>query len=309
MYRVAAGSLGFSCDEQEILRRVNRLRSDGVIRRLGAVFDSRSLGYASTLVAGRVPPERLDEVAATVSQLPGVTHNYRREHARNLWFTLTARSEREISEILDDLRRRTGIASFDSLPALAVYKIRVNFAMGPDGASSDSRAVPAASGPPEHLDEQQEQLVRLLQEDLSGALRPFDDVARKLGWPLDRVLEQIDAWRACGVIRRFGAVVQHRRLGFEANGMAAFDVPPDRIDEVGRRLAERPEISHCYRRPALEDFPYNLFAMIPGRSADDVREVATQAAERLALSDYDVLFSTAEYKKESMRYFTEPCGR
>ena len=79
--------------------------------------------------------------------------------------------------------------------------------------------------------------------------------------------------------------------------------------KFGRRLAERPEISHCYRRPALEDFPYNLFAMIHGRSADEVREVATQAAERLALSDYDVLFSTAEYKKESMRYFTEPCGR
>ena len=306
-HQVLAERLGG--DEQEVLRRVSRLRSGGVIRRLGAVFDSRSLGYASTLVAGRVPPERLEEVAALVSQLPGVTHNYRREHARNLWFTLTARSDREISEILDDLRQRTGIAEFDSLPALAVYKIRVNFAMGPDGASADSPATPVASGPAEPLSEQQKQLVRLLQEDLPDTLRPFDEPARQLGWPLDRVLEQIDSWRARGVIRRFGAVVHHRRLGFDANGMAAFDVPPDRIDEAGRRLAERPEISHCYRRPALEDFPYNLFAMIHGRSVDEVRAVATQAAEEQGLPNFDVLFSTAEYKKESMRYFAEARDR
>ena len=306
-YEVLAGQLG--CSSQEVLDAVTRLHGRGVIRRLGAIFDSRSLGYASTLVAGRIPPERLDEVAAIVSELPGVTHNYRREHARNLWFTLTARSDDELSKIIDEIRQRTAIPDFQSLPALTVYKIRVDFPLGSAGGQSDGSPAPEATGPSRELTEEQKQLVRLLQGDLGPAARPFDEPARQLGWEVRRVLEQIDTWRSCGVIRRVGAAVRHHRLGFVANGMAVFDVPPDRIDEAGRRLAERPEISHCYRRPSMEDFPYELFAMVHAKSVEEVRALETEVAEEMHVGNYDVLFSIAEYKKQSMQYFMEPPER
>ena len=289
--------------EDEVIDRIARLRSSGLIRRIGAIFDSRRLGYASTLVAARIPAGRLEEVAAMVSELPGVTHNYGRRHDYNLWFTLTAESAEAIDAMLEELKRRTGINDFHSLPALAVYKIRVHFDL--DGKPPPPAQAPPA-GPAVRLNEQQRQLVRLLQDDLPPTSEPYDELARQLGWPVERVLEQIRQWLDAGVIRRIGAVVRHHRLGFAANGMAVFDVPDDRIDEAGRCLSGHAEVSHCYGRPALPDFPYTLFAMTHGRSVEEVTAAVARMAEQIGVDHFDVLFSDREFKKTSMKYFMEP---
>ena len=291
-------------DAEQVIGRVRRLRADGLIRRIGPVFDSARLGYVSTLVAARVPAERLVEVAALVTRLPGVTHNYRRLNAYNLWFTLTAGSVGELEGTLDDLRQQTGIRDFYSLPALAIYKTRVVFSL------SDEAPVPPAPHPgwvgdARGLDEGQKGLVRLIQDDLPVVPEPFAELARRLGWPTQRVLDQISEWLAAGVIRRFGAVVAHRRLGFQGNGMAVFRVPPERVDEAGRALARYPQVSHCYRRPPLPEWDYNLFAMVHGPAADDVGPLVARMAAELDVPDYDILFSTVEYKKTSMKYFCE----
>jgi len=294
----------FGMDGEEIIRRISRLQQAGVIRRVGAVFDSKSLGYVSTLVAAIVPPGRVDEVAAMVSEVPGVTHNYRREHSYNLWFTLTAESPRRQEDILEDLARRTGVQLL-SLPALAVYKIRATFGAVDAAASLACEVSAQAPRPREalNLDDEQKQLVRMLQESVPVTAKPFDRLADRLGWSGRRVIEQIDDWRRTGVIRRFGAVVDHHRLGFTANGMAVFRVPDNEIDAVGRRLAERPEISHCYRRRPLEGFDYNLYAMLHGRSARQVQSVVAEIARDIAPYEHTVLLSAGEYKKTSMKYF------
>ena len=295
-------------DADEIIRSISRMRHSGVIRRLGAIFDSRSLGYVSTLVAAQISSGRMAEVAKAVNALPGVTHNYQREHAYNLWFTLTAKSDQQLQSILDMLRQDTGIAGFYILPALAVYKIRVDFQLGQrPGGSADPAPGPATSRAtcPAEFTEDQKQLVRFLQEDLPLVRQPFDPAAGHMDWAARPAVAQINDWLARGVIRRFGAVVRHRRLGFEANGMAVFRIPPDRVDAVGRHLARCPDVSHCYRRPPLPDFPYNLFAMVHGRSRDQVRAVVNDMAEELGLSEYELLFSTVEHKKTSMKYFAQ----
>ncbi len=306
-YDVLAERLG--ADGGEVLARVGRLRSGGVIRRIGAVFDSRRLGYSSTLVAARTPPERVEEVARLVNQLPGVTHNYSRQHDYNLWFTLTAESAEQIDRTLADLRRQTGIEDFHSLPALTVYKIRVHFALGEDPSPAVVAPASPAAGPAVSLNvslnEQQKQLVRLLQDDLPVTPEPFARLAEQVGWPVERVLAQINEWMAAGVIRRLGVAVRHHRLGFAANGMAVFDMPADELDSAGRLLAERPEISHCYHRPPLADFPYNLFAMVHGQSQDEVTEIVDRLAGELKVGRFSVLFSHTEYKKTSMKYFVE----
>jgi len=291
-------------DAEAVMARISRLFEDGFIRRLGPVFDSGRLGYVSTLVASRVPPERLDEVAALVSRLPQVTHNYRREHDYNLWFTLTAESSGALERILEELKQRTRIADFYSLPALAVYKMRVAFSLGEE--IPDTAAV-ADGGAREgvRLDESQKELVRLLQDELPLVREPFAEIALRLGRPAQWVVKQISDWLEAGVIRRFGAVVYHHALGFRSNGMAVFRVPPDRINEAGRRLARYAEVTHCYRRGPLPDWKYNLFAMVHGRSEGEVERLVARAAAEIDVSDYDVLFSTAEYKKTSMRYFVE----
>ena len=291
-------------EPDSILARIARLRAGGMIRRLGPVLDSRRLGYASTLVAARIPKDRLDEVAALVSELPGVTHNYRREHLYDLWFTLTAESPETVERHIERLRRQTGIEEFHNLPALTVYKTRVNFRLSDDVPEPDvSPAVPSAAAVA--LDESQKALIRLLQDDLPLVREPFAEMAARLGWPVERVIGQIRDWLAEGVIRRFGAVVGHRHLGFVANGMAVFRVPPERIDEAGRRLARHPQVSHCYRRPSLPHWDYSLFAMVHGKSVGEVQEFVLGVAQELNLPEHEILFSTTEYKKTSMRYFVE----
>ena len=294
----------------EVINRIRRLRSTGVIRRLGAVFDSGRLGYASTLVAARVPADRLAKVAGLVSQLAGVTHNYCREHSYNLWFTLTADSTEQIDSTLEDLRRQTGIREFYSLPALAVYKIRVDFQLSelPAGKRHQEPAVGPAFEPDKkvHLNETQKQLVRLLQEDVPLVAEPFAKLAEGVDYSAEDIVQQISQWISAGLIRRFGAIVRHRQLGFAANGMAVFGVPEDRLAAVGHKLAEHSEISHCYHRPTLDNWNYNLFAMVHGRSEKQVRRFVERLAKQLDVSEYDVLFSIAEYKKTSMRYFLEP---
>ncbi len=301
-FDVLATRLGVGLDE--VLARIGHMQAEGLIRRIGPIFDSRRLGYVSTLVAARVPPERLAEIADRVSLLPGVTHNYSRQHAYNLWFTLTVPSARELERTLDGLRRETGIADFHSLPALAVYKILVQFDMA-DEPPRAPEPLPSSPGETASLTEEQKELVRLIQDGLPVEREPLATAAARLGWPVSRVVAQVREWLASGVIRRFGTVVRHHKLGYRANGMAVFRVPPERIDKAGRRLAKHKEVSHCYRRPPLPDFAYNLFAMIHGRSRETVRQLADHLAQEAGADEHDVLFSLAEFKKVSMRYFIE----
>ena len=291
-------------DPERIMARISRLYVKGFIRRIGPIFDSGRLGYVSTLVAARVSPERLDEVSALVSRLPEVTHNYRRKHVYNLWFTVTAESTEKIQRILDNLRQQTGINDFRSLPALAVYKTRVNFRLDEEFDAPEVDPGNRA-GEPVKLDESQKALVRLLGDDLPLVPEPFAELARRLGWLAQRVLEQISDWLEAGVIRRFGAAVHHRALGFRSNGMAVFCVPVDGIDAAGKHLARYTEVTHCYQRAPFRGWKYNLFAMVHGRSEDEVNRFVARAAAELELPDYTVLFSDTEYKKTSMRYFVE----
>ena len=299
-----------SVSPDEVINRIQRLRSAGIIRRLGPVFDSQRLGYVSTLVASRIPPERLAEVAELVNQLTGVTHNYRREHTYNLWFTLTADSTEQIDSILEGLRRQTGIREFYSLPALTVYKIRVDFQLTevPTGRKPQEPPVGPRFQPGKVVDvsETQKQLVRLLQEDLPLVPEPFAKLSEGVDFAAEDIVKQICEWLEEGVIRRFGAVVRHQRLGYQANGMAVFSVSAERIDDIGRGLAQQSEISHCYHRPTLNNWSYNLFAMVHGRSEKQVRKFVERLAKQLDVSEHEVLFSTAEYKKISMKYFLEP---
>ena len=124
-YRVLSERLGIT--EVEALDGVRRLTESGVIRKIGPSFNTRKLGHASTLVAARVPAERLDEVAGIVSSFPEVTHNYGRDSEYNLWFTLVCRNAEQIERTLEEIKSSTGISDIHALPAERVFKIRVNF--------------------------------------------------------------------------------------------------------------------------------------------------------------------------------------
>ncbi|MGE4263470.1 MAG: AsnC family transcriptional regulator [Desulfovibrio sp.] len=126
-YAVVGGQVGLT--ESEVLARVRRLKQEGVIRRMGANFGSRQLGWRSTLCGAEVPQERLDTFVAEVNKHPGVTHNYLRDHRFNVWFALIAPSTEAIEAVLADITANTGVEIMN-LPASKLFKIKVDFAMG-----------------------------------------------------------------------------------------------------------------------------------------------------------------------------------
>jgi len=127
-YAIVGEKVG--CSEEEAFRRIMAMKSAGVIRRIGGNFDSRKLGYVSTLVAMRVPEEAVHRVAALVSSYPQVTHNYQREGPLNLWFTLVAESAAELKRILEEIKSQAPEAELLNLPAKKVFKLRVRFDPG-----------------------------------------------------------------------------------------------------------------------------------------------------------------------------------
>ena len=124
-YRALAEELNVT--KEEIIKRLGRLKDAGIIRRLGAVFDSRRVGYKGTLCALKVPPERINEVAAVINGFRGVTHNYLRDHEFNMWFTVLAESRDKLETTIKNIREQTGIKDLLSLPAENVFKIGVHF--------------------------------------------------------------------------------------------------------------------------------------------------------------------------------------
>jgi DNA-binding Lrp family transcriptional regulator len=113
--------------EDEILDRVKRLKEDGVIRRIGGNFNSKKLNFTSTLCAAKVPEGKIDDFVKAVNRYPGVTHNYLRNHEYNIWFTFIAENMDIIDTAIDKISTLTGVTEIRNLPAVRMFKIKVDF--------------------------------------------------------------------------------------------------------------------------------------------------------------------------------------
>ena len=153
------------------------------------------------------------------------------------------------------------------------------------------------------IGEEERALLLIVQEGIPLAAEPYAEIARRLGTSEERVLAMVRSLLERGVIKRLCAVPNHYALGVTANGMAVWNVPNSRISETGRRLGQRPEVTHCYRRPRRRRWPYNLFAMVHGTSREEVLSKVAEISEEMGLAAYkhDVLFSTRLLKKQGMR--------
>jgi len=304
-YAELARDLG--CSPEDVWRSVAGLRRVGVIRRLGASFAAGPLGYLSTLVAARVAPGRIDDAAAAASAFPEVTHNYERDAAFNLWFTVIAADRARLEAILAAVRQVPGVEEVHELPARQHVKIRVEFAFDAGAAAAAQAPVPPADEPagPLALDALDRRTICLACGDLGPERQPFGAWAATLGIPEEDLLARLAAYRRAGAMRRFGAVLRHRAAGFTANGMSVWNVPGADSATLCARLAACPEVSHCYERPRFPGWPYNVFAMIHGHSRADCLALARSVAEGTGVKEYAVLFSLREFKKTSMIYFAE----
>ena len=148
-------------------------------------------------------------------------------------------------------------------------------------------------------------LIEAIQDGLPICAHPYAEIARQLECSEAEILGGIADLEAKDVLKRFGVVVKHRRLGYHANAMVVWNIADELVDAVGTRLAAEPSVTLCYQRPRqLPDWPYNLFTMVHGKERDAVLDVLTDIRERLAIAaDHEVLFSTKCFKQRGARYF------
>ncbi|MFQ5860589.1 MAG: AsnC family transcriptional regulator [Dehalococcoidia bacterium] len=303
-FRETGEMLGIS--EEEALGRVRRLKQRHIIRDINAIFDTRRLGYRSCLVAMSFTPERLHQGALSINRHPGVSHNYAREGSYyNLWFTLAVLPTESLEETVQRMAQATGAQEYRVLPTIRFFKIGVNFDMVQERGAAHQYYVPSQWDQPEPLTELEVQAVREFQEDLPLVLRPFDGMARRLGITLQELFDLARDFQRRGVMRRYSAVLHHRRAGFKFNAMGVWKVPPERSEEVGGVMATHSAVTHCYERPISPDFPYSHYTMLHATTRQGCVEAAREISEQTGITDYQLLYSTREYKKMRVRYFIE----
>jgi DNA-binding Lrp family transcriptional regulator len=299
--------LGIAGDE--VIRRIEALKRGRVIRQISAIFDTRVLGYESSLVAARIQAHKLGEGAKAINSHPGVSHNYERNNEFNLWYTVAVPPDSRLGleGTVDVLHRISGAEKTRILPTLKLFKIGVTLDMN-KGATAKKEAPQYGESDRESADknisEDDKAAIRALQEDVPLTPRPFDLWGRQVGLSYEELLERAYDLRDRKIMRRFSAVLYHRKAGFRANAMGVWSVPDERIDEVGNAFAHYQSVSHCYQRPTYEDWPYSVFSMVHGRSVEECENVLKAMAEETGLTDYTSLYSTREYKKTRVRYFT-----
>jgi DNA-binding Lrp family transcriptional regulator len=298
-------------DTEEVMTRTQRLLDQRIIREITPIFDTRALGYSSMLVAAKVDSENPHRAAQIINSHPGVSHNYLRTHEFNLWFTIATPPDSNLGleGTLDVLQDLTGASSIRQLPTLILFKINMNLEM--EGSTAELAAA-AEAAPPRELerqpyDERDVAVIRALQGPMEVSARPYDAAAAEVGFSTADLLEHLRGMVDRRLLRRVAAILYHRRAGFSANGMGVWRVPEERISEVGARMAAVRGVSHCYQRPTYEDWPYSVFTMAHGRSKEECDAILDGIAEEHDLHGPDraVLYSSTEFKKVRLHYFTD----
>lgn len=304
--------------EEEVIDLVADLKKKNVIRQISAIFDTRRLGYKTSLVAMQFSDDMLEAGAARINEHPGVSHNYGRTGHFNLWFTLAVGPDESLEDAIDQMGRETGALSWRLLPTKQFFKIGVNFDMVEkksnstenfllsEGSADDPDSKPKIDpdwDKAQELSDQDIAFIRELQEDVDLVSRPFDAMAERLDMSVSELFAYADDMIARKLMRRYSGVLHHRRAGFSANAMVVWRVPEERSEEVGLIMAASPHVTHCYERPTYDDWPYSHYTMIHAGTQEECEVIAEEIAEKAGISDRQLVYSTREYKKTRVRYF------
>jgi DNA-binding Lrp family transcriptional regulator len=301
-------ALGVS--EDEIITRMRALKAGKIVRQVSAIFDTKSLGYKSSLVAMRVDPSRISEAARIINEHPGVTHNYERNHEYNLWFTIAVPPTSDLEAVVQRIHEMTNAETTRVMYTLRLFKIGVNLDM------TGQRPADAQAAPEYHEEDRERArdftvsdldkvVIRQLQEDLPIESRPFQALAERIGLDEEQLFGIAKSLQERGFMRRIAAILYHRRAGFRANGMGVWAVSEDDVVRIGEQMGTFQNVSHCYRRPTYPDWPYNVFTMVHGQSTEQCEEVLRAISRTTGVTEYISLYSTREYKKVRLLFYTD----
>ena len=294
----------FNVSEDTILKRVKKLKEDKILRQTSAIFDTKRLGYKSSLVAFKVKEENINKAVEAINAHPGVSHNYLRDHDFNIWFTLAVAPDSKLSleDTVEILKKQSDADDSIILPTIKMFKISVK--MDTTGKAAKKERVKKHNHKSIELTPLDIEVIKELQKDIEIVSEPFLNITKKLNISYDELFNLAKKYQEAGVMRRFATILNHRKAGFNANAMSVWEAPEEKAEELGKKLASFSAVSHCYLRPKYPNWKYNLFAMVHAKTQDESNKIIEEMAKETGLNNYTKLYSTKEFKKVRIEYFS-----
>ena len=291
--------------EAEVLDILQEQKKAGIIRQTSAIFDTKRLGYISSLVAFKIRAEKIDAAVEILNSHPGISHNYERNHDFNIWFTMAVSPDSKLG--LDDtislLAKMTDSDDYIMLPTLKLFKINVK--LNTTGKDEKKESVKKVKHTDIDMSELHHKIVRMAQYDIDMVSEPFKNIIDELDITYDRFFEILSELQGAGVMRRFASILNHRKAGFNANAMVVWDIDEgEKGEAIGANAAEFSAVSHCYLRPKYENWPYNLFTMVHGKTKEETNSIIADMAKEIDSKSHMPLYSSREFKKVRIEYFT-----
>lgn len=301
-FEVIADELGMS--EDEVLAILQEQKRANVIRQTSAIFDTKRLGYISSLVAFKIAPEKISDAVKIINSHPGISHNYERNHDFNIWFTLAVapNSKLGLQKTVEVLAEATKADDFIILPTLKLFKINVK--LNTTGKDEKKEEVKRVQHKEIELTPLHHSIIRYAQNDIEFVQEPFKKMVEAIGIDYDTFFKALDELQEAGVMRRFASILNHRKAGFSANAMVVWDVDEANGEAIGEKAAAFSAVSHCYLRPKYPNWPYNLFTMVHGKSEDETNSIIEEMAAEIEAKSHMPLYSSREFKKVRIEYFT-----
>ena len=283
-------------DETEVLKRLSLLCSAGRISRIGATCAPNTVS-ASTLAAISATPNEIERVAAVIGAEPGVNHSYLREDTWNLWFVVTGPDREHVNATLARIEHISGHKVLD-LRLVRPFNVDLGFRL----RTQDRTTMPLTKRTVdiECMQDGDKDILQSLTRGLPMVSRPFAAIAAQMGRAEQDILGRVSSLVHANVISRFGIILHHRALGWNANAMVVWDISSDAIDIAGPALAAVPGITLCYERTPVQDvWPYRLYSMIHARDRAEAHEILSRATALPCLQSiaHKVLFSTHCFKQ------------
>lgn len=301
-FKVIAQELGIS--EEEVLDILQEQKKSNIIRQTSAIFDTKRLGYKSSLVAFKVAQEKISAAVKIINSHPGISHNYERNHEFNIWFTLgvSPDSKLGLERTVEILAELTEADDYIMLPTLKLFKINVK--LNTTGKDEKKEEVKKVVHTEINMTPLHHAVVRTAQYDIDIVSEPFKKIIDELNIDYDTFFSILQELQEAGIMRRFASILNHRKAGFNANAMVVWDVDETNGEEIGATAAAFSAVSHCYLRPKYENWPYNLFTMVHGKTTEETNSIIAEMANEIEAKSHMPLYSSREFKKVRIEYFT-----
>ncbi len=290
--------------EEEVLSIIQEEKANNIIRQTSAIFDTKRLGYRSTLVAFKVAPKDIDHAVSIINTHPGISHNYERNHDFNIWFTLAVAPDSQLGleKTLEILATLTHAQDYIMLPTLKLFKIAVK--LNTTGKDTKKEKVHKVHHRDIALTPLHHSIIQRTQYDIDIVSEPFKKIVDELDIDYDTFFKILIELQEAGIMRRFASILNHRKAGFNANAMVVWDIDEKEGESIGKKAAAFSAVSHCYLRPKYENWPYNLFTMVHGKTTEETNGVIEEMRSEINSRAFMPLYSSREFKKVRIEYFT-----